>query len=257
MQQKNDAYLTRLWLRVLLAAIPALIGIVILLMLSPKIYTLIVLIITPLLIFAAIHLRLGDRHLARLFRSQTPEPLLKLFNDTMRHLLIPDKEIHLAFSRAFIQMLYGNFEAAKIELDTINPNGLPPIMEAVRLYHQAILDYLYYRNYEQGLQFAKEARQLLGHSKRFPTQSTSLATYDAYIEIGEVLVGNTTERVIKSLEAKAKQLSFMNKPLILWALEIAYIQMGEHQRASEISALRLKLAPYCRGLTRHEVLLKK
>ena len=190
----------------------------------------------------------SDNHrYKQLLQSTSPQPLINHYNE----LLGKAPEVHLAFPKALAHTLYGNFDAAKLEIDRIEyqQKPLPPIFQAQKVYLQAVWAYLEKHDFQQGRDLAKEARHLAEAPSALPNSFISLSAFDAASEMGELLNGNSDPNLLARLQKRLIGLSFPIRILTAWGLERIYNQSGEIQKAQEMRSLMTKFGPHCKGLS--------
>ena len=191
----------------------------------------------------------GDRRIRRLLRSETPEDLVEFYERTIRPSLIPDGDAMLANGIALGYALYAEFDAARRTLRGIDWERRVPLVRATGISVEALLCYLETGRYEMGLELARAGREMARVSKAFPGSRTSAAAFDSYVEIGEILCGDTSDEKVAGLERKQVVLPTVGKLLIAWGLAAAYDERGEHAKAESARKFIRDVAPHCRGIS--------
>ncbi|MEO7861285.1 MAG: hypothetical protein ABIU05_12725 [Nitrospirales bacterium] len=191
----------------------------------------------------------GNFQINRLLQADSPQPLINYYEKRFGRQSTPLNKIFLAFCKALCYTLYGLFDSARAEVEKIDWEQKPPIFQAQNVYLQALWAYLEKHDFQQGTILAKEARQLAEVSSAFPGASRSLSSYDAIVEIGELLSGNANPTLVARLREKLRRLPVLVKVFIAWGLERFYDHSGDVEQAQEMRDLLTKLAPHCKGLS--------
>jgi hypothetical protein len=193
----------------------------------------------------------------RLLQSETPEPIissyfypigprfLTRFYSIVIPIIIPIWKPAKAYQNALFYTYYGKFEAAQEELDKIEWEKFPPMVQSDKKYIEALFAFLAKKEYKQGLELAREALRLHEYSWFIPGRKILYSRYTTLIEIGEVLNGNENSEIICSLEKKFNRHPLLNKLLIGWALENAYHRLGDIQKAEQMRLFIEHIAPHC------------
>ena len=187
----------------------------------------------------------------RLLQADSPQPLIDYYEKIYGRRPTPYNVTLLAFSKALSYTLYGFFDSARAEVEKIDWEQKPPIFQALKVCLQALWAYLENDDFQQGTVLAKEARRLAEVSSSFPGAGISLSSYDAIVEIGELLSGNTDPTIVTSLRERLRRLPILMKVFIAWGLRGFYDRSGDEKQAQEMHDLLTKLAPHCKGLTRN------
>jgi len=246
-KKHNTAFLLRQWIPVVILWVILLFGMSALIQRGN--YLPIIVVIAMIgVIFAWVYFNTFSQ-IDRLLKDSSSQPLIDYYDKRLgKSPLLPNKDAILAFSKSLIYTLYGEFEAAKIEMNKINWEEKPPLVKAQRLFLQALWAYLETHDFQQGVNLAKEARQLTDVSSSFPGAKRSLGAYDMVIEVGEVLSGSSEPNTVASLEKRLQQFPVLMKLIAAWGLEGFYNQSGQPEQARKMRELLNNLAPYCKGL---------
>jgi hypothetical protein len=202
-------------------------------------------------IIAVVLINFGSVRTNQLLQADSPKPLIAYYAKTFGRRSTPFNIALLAFSKALGYTLYGLFDSARAEVEKIDWEQKPPIWQALKVYLQALWAYLEKHDFQQGTILAKEARRLAEVSSSFPGAKRSLSSYDAIVEIGELLSGNTDPTIVTRLRKRLRRLPILVKVLIAWGLEGFYDRSGDVKQAQEMRDLLTKLAPHCKGLSRN------
>jgi hypothetical protein len=246
-KKQNNTFLLKQWLITLILSI-------ILIFLSGRLiqqgYSWVVILVIVFMIAAALT-TFGNLQINRLLQADSPQPLIDYYEKRFGRRSTPYDVALLAFSKALGYTLYGLFDSARAEVEKINWEQKPPIFQALKAYLQALWAYLENRDFQQGTILAKEARRLAEVSSSFPGVSRSLSSYDAIVEIGELLSDNTDPTIVTRLRERLRRLPILVKVFIAWGLEGFYNRSGDLKQAQEMHDLLTKLAPHCKGLSRY------
>jgi hypothetical protein len=197
------------------------------------------------LVFSALVWYSNRDRVGALLQSPSPEPLISYYENRFRNVRMADADAVLAVAKSLAYTVYGDLDAAKTEINGIDWSEKPPLIEAQRILVRAWWAYLD-GDVQTGLTRAREARRLAEVSSRLPGSARMARFYDASIEAGELLSGNTGENVVASLEQKVRQLPIMHRLFVAWALETYYARSGAPAQASRMRELQMKLAPHGR-----------
>jgi hypothetical protein len=185
----------------------------------------------------------------QLLKASSPEPLVAYYGKRLGKLRIADLDANLAFSKGLVYTLYGRFESARTVINKVNWEQKPPLVQAPKIFLEALWAFLERHEFQQGLLLAQKARAMTDVSSAFPGAGIALSAYDAAVEIGQALATTAQPSVIASLEVKAKKLPILVRVLAVWGLEGHYRQSGQTVEASKMRAQLTKYAPHCRGLS--------
>ena len=179
----------------------------------------------------------------QLLQATSPQPLIDHYNEMLDK--VP--EIHLAFPKSLAYTLYGYFDAAKLGIDRVDhqQKPQPPIFQAQKAYLQAPWTCLEKRDFQQGLNLSKEARCLAEVPSALPNSFISLSSFDAAIEIGELLNRNPDPNLLPSLHKRLQNFPPTMKVIVAWGLERFHRRSGQIKQAQEMRALLTKFGPHC------------
>ena len=192
---------------------------------------------------------IADRRIRRLLRSESPEALVGMYARPAWPTLIPDMDAMLVHARAFVYILYAEYDAARSALKGIDWERRAPLIRSQKHSLGALLCYLEAGRYETGLEFARAARDMARVSRAFPGSRMSADAFESCVEIGEVLCGDHSDGKVASLERRQAALPTLVKLLIAWALADAYDRRGERTKAEAARAFIRDVAPHCRAIT--------
>jgi hypothetical protein len=186
--------------------------------------------------------------LKRLLQSSSADDLVAFYKKKIRKGLMPDSDAWLAHSCGLVYTLYGDYDAARTNLQKIDWTQRAPLIQACGRCLEALLCYFDTKEYQKGLELARQAQQLGTVSEMFPGAKTSAAAFQSYVEIGEVLCDQATSATVKSLEEKMKKLPAIGCLLVAWGLNNAYRKSGNITQADVMAEYIRKTAPHCRAI---------
>ena len=184
------------------------------------------------------------------FRNQMAPRLLMRIYDPILSTLIPIWKPSQAYQNALVYSYYGQYDTAREELLKIEWDKFPPFVQSYKKYIEALHVYLEKKDFNLGLDLAKEALRLHRYTSIIPGQKLLYSNYTTLIEIGQLLNGNLDGKIVISLEKKIKRYPVLFKVLIAWALEKAYNQMGKTEQADQMRAYLNQTAPHCIAFAR-------
>ena len=193
--------------------------------------------------------KIGDWKIRRELRSDSPEMIVAWLKRSTRFTFVPDKDAIVAHGCALVYILYADFDAARATVKAIDWERRAPLIRAMKHSLGALLCYLEAGRYETGLEFARAARDMGRISGVFPGSRMSADAFEAYVEIGEILCGDSTDEKVASLERKQATLPTLGKLPIAWALAVAYDKRGDRAKAEAARQFIRDVAPHCRAIT--------
>jgi hypothetical protein len=242
---KNDKHLFKLWIPVLLIILI----IIIAMYFSMKSNNYIFLIGIIFAIFVRQKLKKGlDKNLLKALKQEGPNELIFALVAPLKS--TPNKNMKMAFTAyhtALPLVLYGNYSQAEEVMEKVDWTKQEPIYQALKFNINSLINYFNSNNFE-GLSFARQAKALATTSSMFLGSNKSQSTYEAYIEIGQILNGLTNETIIKSLNDRFIKLPLIPKLIIAWGLQNAYKQINNMDKFEEMKLFCTKNAPYCNAL---------
>lgn len=192
--------------------------------------------------------RVADWRLRRRLRSESPEGITAWMRRSTRFTFVPDKDAILAHTCALACILYADYDAARAALRGVEWEHRVPMIRALKHSLGALLCYLEAARYDTGLEYAREAREMGRISGVFPGSRMSADAFESYVEIGEILCGDSTDEKVVSLEHRQVSLPTLGKLLIAWALAVAYDRRGDHVKAEAARRFIRDVAPHCRAI---------
>ena len=214
-----------------------------------RVWSVVLPLIVVMLLLIVIRSRTGERKIRSLLQSRTPDDLVQHYRRTIRTGVIRDGDAMLAHACALAYMLYGYYPAARSELGRIDWERRDPLIRAAGRSAEALLYYFFTRDYERGVEVAREARDLARIPGVFPGSRTSAAAFDTIVEIGEILCERYGDQTIASLERSMAKLPVTGKLLAAWGLAVAYHRNGDDAKRQTMQKFLHEAAPHCVALS--------
>jgi len=210
-----------------------------------------------LFLFGGLFILISMKRRNRLFQSESPQALISTFYNSagprfltrisikMLSIFIPYWKPARSYQNALIYTYYGQFDAARAELANYEWEKFPPYVQSDKKYIEALIAYLEQKDFKEGFELSIEALKLHQFSAIIPGKKILYSRFITLIEIGQLLNGNQDTGIVFSLERKFKRFPLMLKIPIAWALEKAYIQIGDTQKANQMRVFLNATAPHC------------
>jgi hypothetical protein len=135
-------------------------------------------------------------------------------------------------------------------MQKINWQDLPPSYQSLNYSVEALLLYLEKKDAESGIKSAQKYLELNQVPTWVPLRSWFARQARVILDIGKTLSDPPDPDSIKYLADKMSRAHILHRPLIAWALEIAYLKKGEIQKANQMRAFITQTAPHCAAFTR-------
>ncbi|MSP14394.1 MAG: hypothetical protein EXR62_15760 [Chloroflexi bacterium] len=191
--------------------------------------------------------RQADRTTAPLLRQESPAGLVAYFERTLA--AFPDADAHIAYSTGIVYAYFGDFTQARVRLDTVDWERRPPFIKAAGLGLQALLAYLDTRDYRQGLELAQQARSLVADiPDEMPGREDAQAAYQAFVNIGEILSGQTRPETVAELESLLPRVPPLLKVFLAWGLATAYDRANRQKESELMLSLIKSMIPHSKAL---------
>jgi hypothetical protein len=159
---------------------------------------------------------------------------------------LPDADAFSAQSRAIAYALYGRGEDAVNALAEINWGARAPLIQAVGLSAEGIVELLCRRDAQRALEVNRKARALASVSGVLPGAAQSTRYHETCVAVGEALLHTESPKSLKWLEEAAADGRFPPLQLLAsFGLAVALDHSGNAERASQLRALVLMTAPHC------------
>jgi tetratricopeptide (TPR) repeat protein len=199
----------------------------------------------------------ANRRIGQALQSESPQPLISIseyrfFSHSLGRFLnklylkiIPGLKTSQVIGKAMAYTYWGQFDQAREELRKVEWEKQPPMYQSLAIYIKALHEYLERNDFKQGMELAKDSYRLVQLPSFIPGRNWFYRDTITLIEIGQILNENPDATTMVKLEAKFKRGRIMIKPLIAWALEKAYNQMGKTEQANQMRAYLNQTAPHC------------
>ena len=187
-------------------------------------------------------------NIQRYFKFEIPNKLIEYYDKLFKNAeMIQDKDALVCYSKAIVYCYYGEFDKALELMDKINWNDRVPYVQSFKVLIDALICYLRDNNYEEGLRLSITAQKLAETSKNFLGSSIGKDSYNTYIQVGELLIGNDNVDYLNEIEIKFQRTkNFMQKVLVGWCLSIVYTRMNKLDKANKMEDYCKKEVPYCK-----------
>lgn len=176
-----------------------------------------------------------------------PEKLIDVVAAAMKHArALPDADAFSAQSRAIAYALYGNGREAMSALAEVSWGGRAPLVQAVGLSAEGIVELLCRRDARRALELHTKARALASVSSSLPGAAQSERHHGACIAVCEALLNTESPTSLNWLEEAAADARFPQLQLLAsFGLAAALDHAGNVERASQLRAQIDDVAPHC------------
>ncbi|MCP3143692.1 hypothetical protein [Pyxidicoccus xibeiensis] len=190
------------------------------------------------------------RAYAKGLRSPEPSALLVAIDQMFpKQGAMADFEVFRVQARAVACVLYGQVEPARRELRQVSWEGKPPIVRALPLGVESLIQLLCTGEHAQGLTLAREALAMVDLPNAWPGAKQGRAFYEICVRTGEWLTGEATSSTLKELELHHQGTTIpVIRLLSAWGLRVAYHRAGDMARAEEMRRFLQEQAPHCQPL---------
>ena len=185
------------------------------------------------------------KKLTTAFQERSAAPAVGMFRKSAR---LPHGRLISASLCAVAFALYGNFDEARDELNSVSVHGVPPIYEAMHVYALAVLALLEERNYRKASELAAEMRDLCSVNAAVPGSKRTRRATDAFCDACALLAGSGTSATAERLSNVVGKLRPIDTMVVAWALGQYFSRAGDAGRAGKYRAMVRKLAPHCTPL---------
>lgn len=241
--KRNNKYLLRLWIPIVILLI--LVGVGSFLITSKdSTYAII-----PVVVFICFFIIIsrGKTGVKEALQHNTPSKLIDTIVAPLKR--TPERQVresYTAYNTALSYVFYGDYEKAIEIMNTIDWKTKEPMFQALNFNIRSLVNY-FNNETHLGLSNARRAKALATTSA-FPGAKKSIETYDAYVEVGEVLSRVSNDHTIQSLELKFNKLPLLPKLIIAWGLMNGYKQRNEMNGYNKMLEFCEINAPYCNSL---------
>jgi len=246
--KKNNKLLLKLWVPIIIFILFFVIGftnnsnIEILYGIVP------VIIISISFLIASLKLKQSKTKINEALQSQSPAVLIDVIVEPLKFIKkVSLKESSIAYNTALAYTLYGDYDKAREVIERLEWETKEPMVQALYFSMKSLICY-FDDEHRDGLSYARKARELGGTSLNFPGARKSNETYEAYIEIGQILNGFGSEQIIRSLERKFNKLPLLPKIIIAWGLMHGYKDKSDFNGYNSMQEFCNVNAPHCKSL---------
>ena len=179
--------------------------------------------------------------------SPASEALIEAVEKSMRPLKrLPDRDAFLAQSKAIAYALYGCERDAVRALGTVEWNRKAPLIQAVGLSAESVVELLCRRAAPQALELARRASEKSNLSAAFPGSAANRRYYAACVAVSEALSNVESPSGIQVLEQSAADGRYPPLQILAtFGLAAAMERSGERERAAQLRDRLRQVAPHC------------
>jgi hypothetical protein len=191
-----------------------------------------------------------SRMYVKALKQAGPEGLNDLIMRSMKSAAaLPDADAFCAHSRAIAYALYGHEEDATNALAEVNWQAKAPLIQAVGVSAEGIVELLCRRDPQRALELHRRARALAAISPALPGAAQTERFHGACVGVSEVFANAESASSTKWLEQAAADPLFPPLQLLAcFGLAAKMTRSGNAERASQLRAFIIEVAPHCRPL---------
>jgi hypothetical protein len=190
------------------------------------------------------------RTYVRALQQAGPEGLNDIIVRSMKSVgALPDADAFSAQSRAIAYALYGREEDATNALAEVNWGAKAPLIQATGVSAEGIVELLCRRDPQRALELHRRARALAAINPALPGAAQTERYHGACVAVSEVLANAESASSSRWLEQAAADKRFPPLQLLAsFGLAIAMDRSGNAERARQLRAFIIEVAPHCRPL---------
>lgn len=242
----NEQYLLKKWIPIIIVAIIFIVALPI--SFAKGNYSVVFGVAIALILIFYIR-RGASNSIAIALKQRTSEKLIECLAKPLHSLKDRDtRETFVAYNTALSHILYGEYENAEKVIEKVNWDNKIPVYRAAYLNIRALIKYFHTNDYHEALSLARKAKALASVSSAYPGSKKSEMAYEAYVEIGQILVGIGSEEIVARLELKFNNLPLIPKLFVARGLSIAYKQRGQADKFEKMDTFIKHNAPFCKAL---------
>lgn len=179
--------------------------------------------------------------------SPTPEPLIEVIERSRKtNQAVPEVDALTAHSKAIAYALYGDEANATRALGGVNWGPKAPLIQAIGLSSEGIIELLCRRDVQRSLEATRRARALASVNGAIPGAAQSERYHGTCVAVGEALGGIESATSLRWLEESAADARFPAQQLLAcFGLAVALERSGDKGRAAQLRAFIERLAPHC------------
>jgi hypothetical protein len=183
-------------------------------------------------------------------QQPSPEALVAVVTRSMqRARTLPDADAFGAQSRAIAYTLYGDEQSAARALAEVDWDSRAPLIQAVGLSAEGIIELLCRRDAGRALELNRRASALSAVSGLVPGAQQSRRYHGTCVAVGEVLSSNESSAGLAWLEQSAADARYPPLQLLAsFGLAVAMTRAGDLERAARLRRFIENVAPHCEPL---------
>jgi hypothetical protein len=144
--------------------------------------------------------------------------------------------------------MFGDFEAARAQLAAIDWQSRPPMFQGAAAGAEAVVAMLERADFAAALELTERAAGLCAIHGTVPFAGRARKRIALFHDAVRALANDDREAAAR-VEMQLSGWSLSSpKPILVWALSVAYRRWGKHDRAAELRARLDALAPHAVGL---------
>jgi hypothetical protein len=187
---------------------------------------------------------------AQALRADGPDQLVAVVARAMRTARsLPDLAAFSAQATALAYALYGREDEAFRSLSAVEWKGRAPLIQAVGLSAEGLVELLCRRNVSRALELTRRARALASLSAAVPGAAATERYHGTLVGLAEAMQGTASAMSVRAMEESAAD---QRQPALraLGSLGLAVIseQSGDTERARSLRARLAEDAPHCAPL---------
>lgn len=190
-----------------------------------------------------------DAKLKALFQQPDPQAIINWHYQMTKSALLADGQYLRAYFAGMTQAMYGNFQEAQLCLTSVEWKERPPMIQALGLLLDAVLDFLARQNYQAGKAKISEANHLIDLPDQIPGKKTSQFNIQAYFLASKLFSNPEDIEAAVRLNSLLPKLLFLEQIFASWVLARTYNQQGNAAGYEQMATFLKQNAPYCKGLT--------
>ncbi|MGZ7440785.1 hypothetical protein [Paenibacillus sp. TH7-28] len=240
----NDKYLIKLWKPAIIIGLLAIYSIF-----ASGNFGIILIPVVVAIVFMVLKIR-SKNGVAKALQHEDPSRLIDTIVKPLKSSISQKKtaECLMAYNTAISHVLYGEYKQAEDVMSRVDWASKEPMFQSLDWSIKSLI-HLFTGNIHLGLSEARQARALATTSA-FPGAQKSIDTYEAYIQVGQILAGICHDEMIHSLEAKQQKLPLIPALLIAWGLINGYHERNELEKYRRMVEFCENNAPHCHPLRR-------
>ncbi|HET7629521.1 MAG TPA: hypothetical protein VFK44_14205 [Bacillales bacterium] len=243
--RKNNLFILKIWIPVILAFVLLLI---LLIHADAIVYAAAAASVPFIFILRKVLWSGMNKDISKALQSETSEALIHTLTKPLKKQTNEKiKQAFLAYHTALPYVLYGEYEKAEKTMSEVDWEGVEPLYRTVDLNIKSLIHY-FTGEIHSGISNARKAAASSTPSKLFPGVNKSNEFQEMFVEIGQVLYGFQSEKIIHSLEMKFTKLPLLTQLILAWTLMNVYQQEKETAKYEKMKTFCETHAPHCKSL---------